>query len=348
MENNQTNIQNTEQDDTFKSVLKIINILFKIIKKYFIILLIPIILSILYSYKKSQNLSTNYKAILSFSLSEDRPQMMYSVNPFDKSLPFNNPTKLKEYSLTEKVGSKLLFKKYEFNGKEDYLINHYLKIFSGHNDSYFKNFESVEQLNIQQYSVFKRVLNSLKSMITFHTNQAEIYFITIVSSNENMSILLCNAYYENLIDYYIEKNTKKEAYAVQFLSKRLQQLKEDLDKSEFNLAHYKDRANNLVTYKAELEEIKYKREKQLIEKSYMEIAAAYETAKVKLQNITPLFQIVDAPHLPLSSETESKTKIYVINFAIAIILNIMFIAILFVRQEYWSTIKQKFKNINIE
>ncbi|QQR98116.1 MAG: hypothetical protein IPK18_00835 [Sphingobacteriales bacterium] len=343
MEIKEPNIEQQNQDDTLKSILKIINSLFSVIKKYFIILFIPIILAFLYSYKKSKDLTTSYTATISFSLSEDRPQINYSSNPFDKGFAFNNPVKLKEYSLTEKVGSKLLFKEYYYNGKEDFLINHFLRTFSGYNESYFGKFEDVEQLNTQQYSVFKRVLSTLKGMLTISSNEAEIYYITIRSSNENMSILLCNAFYENLIDYYIERSTKKEAYAVQFLQKRLEQLKYDLEKSEFNLAHYKDRANNLVTYKAELEEIKYKRDKQLVEKDYMETASMYENAKAKLQAITPLFQVIDAPHLPLASETESKSSIYILNIAIAVVFNIVFIAVLFFRQEFWSDIKAKLK-----
>lgn len=343
MEIEKVNIEQENQDDTLKSVLRIVKSLFSVIKRYFILLLIPLILAFLYSYKKSKNLSTTYTATISFSLSEDRPQISYSSNPFDKGFAFNNPVKLKEYSLTEKVGSKLLFKEYYYNGKEDFLINHFLRAFSGYNESYFGKFENVEQLNTQQYSVFKRVLGSLKGMLSIKANEADIYYITISSKDENMSILLCNAFYENLIDYYIERSTKKEAFAVQFLQKRLEQLKYDLEKSEFNLAHYKDRANNLVTYKAELEEIKYKREKQLVEKDYMETASMYETAKAKLQAITPLFQVIDAPHLPLASETESKSSIYILNIAIAVVFNIVFIAILFFRHEFWPGIKEKLK-----
>lgn len=335
------NIEHKNEDNTLKQVLEIFNGIKKVILKYFILLFIPLIIAYLYAYKQSKKITNTYTATISFSLSEDRPQLTYSANPFDKGFAFNNPVKLKEYSVTERVGSKLLFKEYFYNGREDFLINHFLRTFSGYNESYFTKFSSVEELNTQQYSVFKKVLKSLKEMLSIKSNEAEIYYITINSSNENFSILLCNAFYENLIDYYIERSTKKESYAVQFLQKRLEQLKFDLEKSEFKLAHYKDRANNLVTYKAELEEIKYKREKQLVEKDYMETAAMYETAKAKLQAITPLFQIIDSPHLPLSSTTESKSQIYIMYIAIAIVFNIIIIAILFFKQTYWKEIKEK-------
>lgn len=45
------------------------------------------------------------------------------------------------------------------------------------------------------------------------------------------------------------------------------------------MAEYKDRANNLVTYKAELEEIKYNRSKLLLENDFMESSVKLEMAK---------------------------------------------------------------------
>lgn len=315
------------------------------IKRYFILLCIPIILAMLYSYKKAREVATNYSATISFSLSEDRPQISYGPATISQQgFSFNSPNKLREYSFTEKVGAMLLFKEYYYNGKEDYLINHYLKTFVGYKDSYFHNFKDVASLNTQEYSVFKRVMTLIKQTVTIeNNNNAEIYYVTVVTTDENFTLLLCDAFYENLIDYYIERSTKRESTAVQFLQKRVNQLKEDLEKSEFNLAEYKDRANNLVTYKAELEEIKYNRTKLLLEKDFMETSVNLEVAKTNLNAILPLFQVIDAPHLPLKSTQDSKIKVYATYLAIAIVFNILAIAFLFFKNYYWQNIKKQFK-----
>lgn len=344
MEESKSNTQQVEQEtNVLELIVDILNKLFKVLKKYFILLLIPFVLAFLYSYKKSKLLSTTYSATISFSLSETGSQGNFNPSLSQQGFGFNNPNKLREYSFTEKLGSKLLFKEYYYNGKEDYLINHYLRLFLGYNESYFHNFTDVASLNTQEYSVFKRVLTAIKNSSLIENNNADIYFITTSTTDENFTLLLCEAFYENLIDYYIERSTKRESSAVQFLQKRVNQLKLDLEKSEYNLASYKDRANNLVTYKAELEEIKYNRTKQLLEKDFMESSIKLEIAKTNLNAIKPLFQVIDAPHLPLQSTPESKTKLYAINLAISFVVVILLIAIFFFREYYWKDIKKNFK-----
>ena len=332
-----------EEESSLTQILDFGNKFFFIIKRYFILLCIPLFLAVLYSYKKSQQLSTEYSATISFSLSEDRPQISYgSATITQQGFSFSSPNKLREYSFTERVGSKLLFKEYYYNGQEDYLINHYLKTFVGYKESYFKSFTDVASLNTQEYSVFKRVIAAIKESVSIENNiNAEIYYITVKTIDENFTLLLCEAFYENLIDYYIERSTKKESSAVQFLQKRVDQLRVDLAKSEFNLAEYKDRANNLVTYKAELEEIKYNRSKLLLENDFMESSVKLEMAKTNLTAITPLFQVIDAPHLPLKSTPKSTLSIYALYIAIAIVANILAIAFLFFKYYYWQDLKLK-------
>jgi hypothetical protein len=338
--------QTVSEDNTLGQILDILHKIASTLKKYFILLLIPFIIAVLYSYKKIKDAPVTYTATISFSLSEDRPQISYgpaTISQVQQGIAFSNPNKLREYSFTERVGSKLLFKKYYYNGQEDFLINHYLKTFAGYNESYFKKFTDVISLNTQEYSIFKRVLSSLRNVATIENNNADIYFIKVSLTDENFAILLCDAFYENLMDYYIERSTMRETSTLEFLEKRSEELRLELEKAEFNLAQYKDRANNLKTYKAELEEIKYRRDKQLVEKDFMESSMQLEIARTKLKNIAPLFQKIDVPHLPLPFETESRFKIYALNLAIAFVINFLVTGILVFRTYYWANIKQQIK-----
>ena len=344
MEIKEPNIEQQNQDDTLKSILKIINSLFSVIKKYFIILFIPIILAFLYSYKKSKDLTTSYTATISFSLSEDRPQINYSSNPFDKGFAFNNPVKLKEYSLTEKVGSKLLFKEYYYNGKEDFLINHYLRLFSGYKQSYFKDFTSVGDMSVPDYLVFKQVLAGVKKMVAIDYNEAEIYSVSFTSTDEEFSQLMTEAFYDNLTDYYIERATRKAKVTVDFLEEKLAYIKAQLENSEFNLADYKDRANNLVTFKADLNETRYIRNKGLLESLYSMTANALEGSKSNLQSIMPLFQTIDEPHLPLQKDVVSTRNQFLMYMFIGIFIDIIAIVIIYIRRHFWASIKHTIKS----
>jgi transcriptional regulator NrdR family protein len=338
-----------QQDEGLKQVVVVIKEVWGILRKYFLVLIFPIVLLSVYGYFQAKKQQVSYIAKITFFISEERPQIPgFGGGSFSNILQttnnnFNNPKKLKEYSFTEKVGSKLLFKRYVFKGKEDFLANHYLKLYSGYKESYFKTFTKVEDLNHQDYLTFKGILVGIKSMVTIDYNEAEIYSITVSASDEAFSKLLCNAFYENLIAYYIERATTKAKITVDFLEEKLAYVKAQLENSEYNLADYKDKANNLVTFKAELDEIRYVRNKSLLEAMYQETARGLEASKTNLQSIMPLFQTIDEPHLPLQRIIVNSNMQMSFYALFGLVIDILFIALVYLKRHYWQGLRDLFK-----
>ncbi|MBK6274642.1 MAG: hypothetical protein IPF58_08035 [Saprospirales bacterium] len=334
------------KDEGFKQVISVIKEIFGIIGNYALIFLIPIIIMGLYGYYKSKQVKPTFTAKITFFLSEDRPQIPgFGAGNFSNILQttnnnFNNPKKLKEYSFTEKVGSKMVFKKYVFQDREDYLGNHYLKLFSNYKSSYFKEFTTVKEMSVQDYLVFKRILGGIRSMVTVDYDEAEIYSITVITGNEEFSKLLCECFYENLIDYYIERATRKASITVRFLDEKLAYVKAQLENSEYNLADYKDKANNLVTYKADLLETRYVRNKALLEGLYGETARSLEAAKTNEQSIMPLFQTIDEPHLPLTKNVTSTKNQLIMFTLIGFFIDIFAIIGIYFHRHFWPDLKK--------
>lgn len=334
-----------QQDESLKQVIVVLREIWSIIRKYIIVMVIPVVLLSVYGYYQAKKQQITYVAKITFFISEERPQVPgFGGGGFSNILQttnnnFNNPKKLKEYSFTETVGSKMLFKRYKYNGKEDYLANHYLKIYSGYKESYFKTFTNVKDMNHQDYTTFKNILTGIRGVVAIDYNEAEIYSITVTSSDEEFSKLLCEAFYENLIDYYIERATRKAKITVDFLEEKLSYVKAQLENSEYNLADYKDKANNLITYKAELDEIRYIRNKQLLEGMYQETARGLEASKTNLQSIMPLFQTIDEPHLPLQRIITSSNQQMSFFALFGIVLDMLFIAFIYLKRHYWEGIK---------
>lgn len=338
-------------DEGLKQFLAIGKELLGIIRSYALIFVIPIILTGLYGYYKGTQVKPTYTAKITFFLSEERPQVpgFGGASNFSNLLQttnanFGNPKKLKEYAFTEKVGSKMLFKKYVFRGREDYLANHYLRLMSGYKSSYFKDFTTVNDMSIPDYLVFKQVLARIRTMVSIDYNEAEIYSITVVSGDEEFSKLLCESFYDNLIDYYIERATRKAKITVDFLEEKLAYVKAQLENSEFNLADYKDRANNLVTFKADLNETRYIRNKGLLEGLYSMTATALEGSKTNLQSIMPLFQTVDEPHLPLQKDVVSTKNQFIMYMFIGVFIDVIAVAIIYIRRHHWASIKATVKS----
>lgn len=335
-------------DQGLKMFLSVSKEIFGIIKSYALLFVIPVILTGLYGYYKGTQVKPTYTAKITFFLSEERPQLPGSgqfANLLQQTnINFGNPKKLKEYAFTEKVGSKMIFKKYIFRGREDYLANHYLRLISGYKESYFKDFTTVNDMSIPDYLVFKKILGGIRGMVSIDYNEAEIYSITITTGDEEFSKLLCECFYDNLIDYYIDRATRKAKITVDFLEEKLAYVKAQLENSEFNLADYKDKANNLVTFKADLNETRYLRNKALLESLYAMTATALEGSKTNLQSIMPLFQTIDEPHLPLQKNVVSTRNQFIMYMMIGVFIDIIVIAIIYVRRHYWHSIKETVKS----
>ncbi len=349
IDQNQEDTVAVSNDQGLKQFIAILKELGSIIKEISLFIFIPIIILGLYGYYKGKMVKPTYTAKITFFLSEERPQVPGGGGSFSNLLQttnanFGNPKKLKEYAFTEKVGSKMLFRKYVFQGREDFLANHYLKLMAGYKTSYFKDFTSVNQMSIPDYLVFKGILSGIRGMVTIDYNEAEIYSITITSGNEEFSKLLCEIFYDNLIDYYIERATKKAKITVDFLEEKLAYVKAQLENSEFNLADYKDKSNNLVTYKADLNETRYIRNKALLEGLYSQTATALEGSKTNLSSITPLFQTIDEPHLPLQINTVSTRNQLIMYMLMGVFIDIFVVAAIYFRRHFWHSIKATFKD----
>lgn len=341
--------EDTEEDQGLKQFLSIGKEIFSIIQSFALFLVIPIILTGLWGYYKGTQVKPTYTAKITFFLSEERPQLPGYGGNFSNLLEktntaFANPKKLKEYAFTEKVGSQMVFKKYVFRGREDYLANHYLRLLSGYKDSYFKDFTSVNEMSIADYLIFKRILAGIRTMVTIDYNEAEIYSISITSGDEEFSKLLCEIFYNNLTDYYIERATKKAKITVDFLEEKLAYVKAQLENSEFNLADYKDKANNLVTFKADLNETRYIRNKALLEGLYSQTATGLEGSKTNLQSIMPLFQTIDEPHLPLQKNVVSTRNQLLMYMFIGVFIDLIIIAIIYIRRHFWASLKETVKS----
>ncbi|HMV14690.1 MAG TPA: hypothetical protein PKK18_07300 [Chitinophagales bacterium] len=340
-------VNQEEGDQGLKQFLVIVKEIFGIAKSYALLFVIPIILTGLYGYYKGSLVKPTYTAKVTFFLSEERPQLPGTTN-FANLLQttntnFGNPKKLKEYAFTEKVGSKMLFKKQVFRGREDYLANHYLRLTSGYKESYFRDFTTVSDMSIPDYLVFKKILKNIREMVTVDYNEAEIYSITATTGDEEFSKLLCDCFYNNLIDYYIDRATRKAKITVDFLEEKLAYVKAQLENSEFNLADYKDKANNLVTFKADLNETRYLRNKALLEALYSMTATALEGSKTNYQSIMPLFQTIDEPHLPLQKNVVSTRKQFIMFMLIGVFIDIIIIIGIYIRRHFWSSIKETIK-----
>jgi hypothetical protein len=99
----------------------------------------------------------------------------------------------------------------------------------------------------------------------------------------------------------------------------------------------------LVTFKADLNETRYIRNKALLEGLYGQTATALEGSKTNLQSIMPLFQTIDEPHLPLQKNVVSTQNQLLMFMLFGIVIDIFIIIGIYVKRHYWTSIKETVK-----
>jgi hypothetical protein len=255
-----------------------------------------------------------------------------------------NIDKLNEISRSQKVFVNVLFSKCIIRGKEDFLINHYLNIYNGQTESYFKNFRGLNGLNRNQYRVFFSVMRDINlNSISIEEQKSGAFKLQIKTIDEELSKVMCEIFYQNISNFYIDKTTEKAQRNYIFLRNRLDSIKNLLYATEYQVANFEDRAQNLLLLTARVPQARQMRNTEYYKMIFLETLKSFEASKVALNNITPIFQVLNRPYYPLYSERESRIFITFVGIMITGFIVILFISVLYFINYIWPPYKNLIK-----
>jgi uncharacterized protein involved in exopolysaccharide biosynthesis len=351
-----TEINNEENENSINEILipalKIYKNCKKIVEKYWYVFLILFIALIFYTFYKIKNREVKYTAKVAFTLYEESNSA--SAVPSTAGLQLANFNlsslvsssidvfKLQDIAFSQKVISKILFSRCIIRGKEDYLINHYFKIIA-QNSAKISNFNNLNNLTRQEFKLYNNVSGFVQKATTLSFTEGRSYNIVINSKDEEFSKVMAELYYQNLSNYYIEKATEKAFRTYSFLKERLDSLSNNVYSNEYDIASFEDRSNNLLLYTARVPQNRQIKNSEISNEVYIETLKNFETSRITLNNVTPLFQILSRPYYPLALEMDSAMIIAVINVIIFIVLVILIIASLYFYMFYYPNLKATIK-----
>ena len=110
---------------------------------------------------------------------------------------------------------------------------------------------------------------------------------------------------KKLTKYIIEYRTKKAKTDLNFIEKSTFQAESKYLEAQQKLAAYKDRNKNVILSSVQIEEEKLESEFDLAFSVYSALAKQLEQAKIKVQEETPVFNVIDPVQVPLK---KSKPK----------------------------------------
>lgn len=322
--------------------------LWSIFKRKFAVFSIFILIGAGITIYKILTVDSTYNANIVFMLQDDVTKSTTNIADPLSAFMLSRETsqtinidRIKEISLSQRVLANVLFSKCVIRGKEDYLINHYLKIYYNYEDSYYKNYRGLSGLNRNQYRVLSRVVGSLiKSHVLISQNKSGAYILTIKTIDEELSKVLCEIHYQNTSNFYIDKTTEKAQGNYIFLRNRLDSIRNMLYATEYQVANFEDRAHNLLLYTARVPQSRQSRNTEFYQALYGETLKSFETSKVTLNNITPIFQILNRPYYPLNFERESRTITLIVGIIITFVIMTLFLGLLYLREHVWPKYRE--------
>jgi hypothetical protein len=343
--------------DNQKSSLNILSLLktygWELMKFSWLIVIIAVLLGF-YMYRSKKIIPIDYAAYLSFSINENSgadqgflQQVLggaASLNMIDADMGLgsgnNSMAMLQELIKTRKTMELVLFKKVSLPGKsgkskEDFFINHYLDL-CGIRDKWTKEKNPFQKVVFTHDSIatFSREQNAVlgfahmnlsKKQLSDNLSKAGILTLKFKSVNEQFSYNFLRTFYDELNTYYTSKSIEKQQRIYKAAIARRDSLEKEMDIAEKEYIGYLN-THNLAAMgqHAEEIEIQYLGRKLSGEmEAYFMAIRNVETAKIALEQHTPLLQAIDKPLYPLGKDIPDAFSALLMGLALGAFLGII-------------------------
>ncbi len=126
-----------------------------------------------------------------------------------------------------------------------------------------------------------------------------------------------------LTNYAIAYRTEKARQQVEFLNRQVAASKRRYQDAEVTLSSYRDRNRSLFLNTAKIEEQRIQAEFMLAQDLYNNLSKQLEMAKIKVQEETPIFKILEPAKVPLKKSGPKRTMIMAGFAVIGVVLSLL-------------------------
>jgi hypothetical protein len=355
--NSEVELENESEnkDEQLKKIIAFIFLFSKrskgILKRYVWLFILLALIGIGITIYQILNKEIVYQATITFILQDedDGSSQANFADPLSSFLLSRatiqtiNIDRVVEIINSQKLLSIVFFNKCIIGGKEDYLINHFLNKYYGIKDSYFKSYRGLNSLDRSQFRVFNNVSSIIKKSIMIEQTKSGAFVMKLSTIDEELSKISTELLYQNISNFYIDKTTEKAQRNYVFLRNRLDSIRNMLYSSEYQVANFEDRSRNLLLVTARVPQIRQQRNTVFYETLYGEVLKTFESSKVTLNNITPIFQIIQRPYYPLIALTRSNFIIVIISSIVIFLSLFLLLVIIYLKIYEWPRYKHLFQ-----
>jgi uncharacterized protein involved in exopolysaccharide biosynthesis len=247
---------------------------------------------------------------------------------------------------SDRIIGKAILSEATVNGKKDLLINHYIML-QGYRKSWAKdsllckvNFSGGIQfadLNFTQRKAIKIIIASMigkddisKQIGKSFDRKSGVVTLEVTYKNEDLSIVLINAIYKEVIEFYSEQSLASTSNNVQVLTKKADSIRRELNATRKAFAQNTDQALGLLLQEDKVENRTLSFKENVLSLMYAEVQKNLETLKYIESSSMPSFSVIDSPYSPIIPQRKSKIIFSMIGF-----MSIGAVTLLFIRGRIW-------------
>lgn len=175
-----------------------------------------------------------------------------------------------------------------------------------------KNFSQAIEVTKEQDELIKVVQRTVSAS---YDKKSGMITVAAVEPDPVVAATVARLSLEYLTDYITNYRTEKSRKQVTFLGQQTGEARKKYQNAEYALSNYRDRNRNLYLETAKIEEQRLQADFLLNQSVYNELSKQLEQAKIKVQEETPVFKILEPPTVPLRKSGPKRTVI-VLGFAV--------------------------------
>ncbi|WP_223860146.1 GNVR domain-containing protein [Spirosoma validum] len=152
-----------------------------------------------------------------------------------------------------------------------------------------------------------------------------IISITALMPDANMAATVAHLAMDYLTQYVTSYRTGKARQDLQFYSQRLNESRHRYQTAQFNVFRYNDQHKYYVVQAATMEKQRLEAELTIAQTVYTELSRQFEQAKLKVQERTPVFKVLEPAQVPLKRVSPKRTLIVLLSGGIGLAIGVMYV-----------------------
>ena len=139
---------------------------------------------------------------------------------------------------------------------------------------------------------------------------------------------LVNHWTVESIEYYVNTYTQnKNKEQLLFVTKQCEESERKFRKIQSQLALFRDRNQNIITAKVQVEEQRIQSDYDIAFNVYNQLSIEKEKLQVQINKSNPIFTIINPPMMPLGASKPKKTIILMVSMLLGIIFGLVIVSV---------------------